>query len=159
MKKVKHWLGSLIIFFRHVWAIGKPQQSQGSKTRSMSSIRTDFLTQMEHFLFSQQPFMRFLHMGIQLTPFKKIEGRVKNLRQWNNNLIRYLGSGNFIGNRTCRKSEMQVIWHFVASWESPGAGNMSFRHAWPWVIGVQWPELLVWERKRLAQSCLAPFTY
>lgn len=88
----------------------------------------------------------------------------KKLSQLNHNLRKYLGSTNIIGNRTCRKREMQVLWHFVASWESPDAAErrgmwvllwlIDFRHAYPCVIGMRWPQLWTWERQcSLQVSC------
>lgn len=147
INKVKHWLDLQIIFFRNFWAIGKPQQSWGSNPRSVSPICTIFRLKLNTSLFLNSSGFSCVFVSAcgkcHLLLFKFLKEELnKKLSQLNYNLIKYLGSTNFLRNRTCRKRKMWGLWHFVASWGSPGVWALlwliNFRHTYPCIIGMQW---------------------
>lgn len=86
----------------------------------------------------------------------------KKLSRLNDNLMKDLVSTNFAGNKPCRKREMQGLWRFVATWESPDAGGspgvcallwlLNSRRAYPCIAGTQRPQPWTWES--VVSKCL-----
>lgn len=86
----------------------------------------------------------------------------KKLSRLNDNLMKDLVSANFVGNKPCRKREMQGLWHFVATWESPDAAGspgvcallwlLNSRRAYPCIAGTQRPQPWTWES--VVSKCL-----
>ena len=164
MHEVKHWLDSQIIFFRHFWDVGKPQQSWSWKPGSVSLICTDFLTDSNWTLSFFPTAIYFVSACEKCTVllFKILKKELnEELSQLNYNLIEYLGSTDFIGNGTYRKRELQVLWHFVASWESPDADGSPGVWVLLWLVtsDMHTPALLACdghshERESVVSKCL-----
>lgn len=99
---------------------------------------------------------------MQPTPFQNFEELSKKLSRLNDNLMKDLVSTNFAGNKPCRKREMQGLWHFVATWESPDAGGspgvcallwlLNSRRVYPCIAGTQRPQPWTWES--VVSKCL-----